>query len=140
LNWGEARSRAGLRGSTFGNGRSMIALALFRVERYADALAMLQMRELPKFAKAAGMLMSPWNVLVVDAPVPYVFWDGDDLIVRAMCHHRLGQPQEAAARLHLARKLWGTPEQRTLQNVGLTHEQLALLHEAETLIEGKARP
>jgi len=173
LRWGEARSRAGVGetgGARFGGGQSntkiwvngrrvadvhvgrtsMIALAHFRLGRYADALAILQKRDVPMISMVAGMLMSPWNLLTIYEPAPVglpgggfavvgvpagwvqndVFTiDPVDVIVRAMCYHHLNQPQEAAACLHLGRDFWGKDEG--------TPEQRALLQEAEALIEEK---
>ena len=104
------------------------------------------------------MLMSPWNLLAafehnnpspggpgdpLAPPGPFVpFWgrvtvsqftfEPMDLALRAMCHHHLGQPKEAEAYLRRTRDLLG--------KAGGSVEQRALLREAETLIEGKARP
>jgi hypothetical protein len=128
----------------------MIGLVQFRLGRYADALASLWQRDVPKLSHAAGMLMSPWNLLTIieESPIEKSpMWRGFDfmpwtitqfafepmdLAVRAMCHHHLGQPKEAGACLWHVRELLGKE--------GGSVEQRVLLREAETLIQGKGRP
>jgi serine/threonine protein kinase/WD40 repeat protein len=143
LRWAEARNRAGAADSTLlgdrhGDrtrpgqmaSRQVISLAQFRLGRYSDALATLRQSDVPKVSAAAGMLMSPWNLLTIQndsfivAPI--------DLAVRAMCHHHLGQPKAAEICLRMTRELLG--------NEGGSVEQRALLREAELLIEGNAKP
>lgn len=147
LRWTEARIRAGINDERalflVGYAEKVTnGLALFRLGRYSDALATLRKRDVRKLTHVAGMLMSPWNVLYYypaqppgnfgSATPPLTMdlftFDPVDLTVRAMCHHHLGQPQEAGASLQQVRRLVGkdsTPEQR------------ALLSEAEALIERK---
>ena len=129
----------------------IIGLAQFRLGRYADSLATLRQSDVPKVSHATGTLMSPWNLLTtIEGHTPLVggFLPGGgygpwqittrlafepmDLAVRAMCHDHLGQSKEAGACLRHARELLGKERGSV--------EQRALLHEAETLIEGKARP
>lgn len=143
LRWVEANKRAGVSDDPT---RPLIpSLAQFRLGRYADALATLRQSDVPKLSRAAGMLMSSWNLLTIigyNESKPRIprKWqrttqldlDPMDLAVRAMCHHHLGQPNEAAVYLRQTRDLLGKE--------GGTVEQRALLREAETLIEGKARP
>jgi len=115
---------------------SVIGLAQFRLGRYSDALATLRQIDVPRVSAAAGMLMSPWNLLTIRNDSFTVEPIG--LIVRAMCHHHLGQPKAAGiclhmAREHMAREMLG-------KKGGGSAEEEALLREAETLIEGKAKP
>ncbi len=163
LCWLEARGRAGVSDEPTTGGSGNLApqtsqyqprrpvltgLAQFRLGRYADALATLQGAKVPMFAEAAGMLMSPWSLLIlmnVERPAgplvaarrvsirTYAF-DPVDLMVRAMCHHHLGHPQEARAWLEQARDMF--PKDRQSINAG----QVAFLREAESLIEGKTQP
>jgi hypothetical protein len=138
LRWAEAKSRAGvidpgLPGQAGQEpSRQIISLAQFRLGRYSDALATLRQIDVPRVSAAAGMLMSPWNLLTIRnhafaiaVPPPV------DLIVRAMCHYRLGQPK-AEISVHAARHV--------LEKDGGSDEQRALLREAELLIEGKGKP
>jgi serine/threonine protein kinase len=148
LRWTETRCRAGVTGNVLdpvGPGRlSMrsltMALALFRVGRYADALTTLRTDDYPFLAEATGMLMSPWSMLHLIV-VPHYFggspgewtiqrfgFHSVDLIARAMCHYHLGQPKEAKGCLQQARKQMGTGVWPA--------SYVALLREAELLIEG----
>jgi hypothetical protein len=148
LRWAEARNRAGV--SEVGGGglllpssrvavssmmgrTSMIGLAQYRLGRYSDALATLQNRDVPMLSVAAGMLMSPWNLLTIRND-SFTF-EPIDLIVRAMCHHQLGQPKAAGICLRMARETW-----RMAKEGRSSAEEEALLREAELLIEGKAKP
>ena len=134
----------------------MIGLVQFRLGRYADSLATLRQSDVPKVSHATGTLMSPWNLLTIieyKSPpglgprgmppggtpewhawqtITNFTFEPMDLAVRAMCYHHLKQPKEAAAYLRHTRELLG--------NEKGSDEQRALLREAETLIEGKAKP
>ncbi len=61
-------------------------------------------------------------------------FDPFDLTVRAMCHHHLGQPKEAAACLRIVHEQWPKVNPESYPELHV------LLAEAETLIEGKPRP
>jgi hypothetical protein len=100
------------------------------------------------------MLTSPWNLpaLIADGGYKARRTDSDDvhdrpswmseftpfdpfdLTVRAMCHHHLGQPKEAAAYLRIVHERWPKVDPERYP------ELHTLLGEAETLIEGKPRP
>jgi hypothetical protein len=75
--------------------------------------------------------MSPFTQLMFKDGVSRLP-DAADLLVRAMCHHHLGQPKEAGICLRMTREMLG-------KEAGSADEK-ALLREAETLIEGKAPP
>ncbi len=143
----------------------VIGLGQFRLGRYAAALASLQAKDVPKLSQSTSVLMSQWNGLMFMQPVnlsgnpgapglgggpgfppggpmgpmgmgspgmpgwQFTF-DPTDLSVRAMCLHHLKRPKEAGACLDFVHKLV----------VPLGDDQRAFVREAETLIEGKARP
>jgi len=152
LRWVKARTRAGVDDlkpvdlNHYRPRRTVIAgLALFHLGRYAEALARLRKSDVPMLSEAAGMLMSPWNVLTMmtyrDPARPdfgvtirtYNF-DPVDLLARAMCHHHLGHPKEAKAYLNQARDI--LPKNAE----AIDADQSAFLREAESLIEGKPHP
>ncbi len=153
LRWGEARIRAGIdlggqRGGVVLTGKPnqpfvrrtfSPALVQFRLNRYAEALALIRKGDVPKLAQATGMLMSPWNVWTnFDQPNeafdltlhPLFAVDPIELCVRAMCHHHLEQPKEAQACLRQVHEL----------EAASGPEGEAFVREAEALIEGKPRP
>jgi WD40 repeat protein len=161
--WTEARIRAGVseESSILADGRFnrpstklTNGLIQFRLGRYTDALATLRSNDISKLSQTAGMLMSPWNLpaLIADGGYKahradrndvqdrpswmseFTQFDPFDLTVRAMCHHHLGQPKEAAACLRIVHERWPKVDPET------NPELHALLGEAETLIEGKPRP
>ncbi len=152
LRWVEARTRAGVDdeqrsflGEYLPRRTTIAGLALFRLGRYAEALAALQKSDVPMYSGAAGMLMSRWNLLTVvpffrdnfrpeDIMLKEFSFDPVDLLVRAMCHHRLGRPKEANACLNQARGI--LPKNAEAINL----DQRPFLSEAESLIEGKPRP
>jgi hypothetical protein len=145
--WAEARTRAGVsyeQENLDGDRRRYLlaGLLLFRLGRYAEALAALRTIDRRFLVDAASMLMSPWSIarLVCYSPSPHGFEldirknvpDPVDLLVRAMCHHHLGHPKEARACLQQARGI--------LAKNGNDAEPARFLHEAESLIEGEPRP
>jgi hypothetical protein len=152
LRWVEARTRAGIEDKaaldllTYLPRRAVISgLALFRLRCYAEALATLRKSDVPMLSEAAGMLMSPWNLLTMmtytypDSFEPEIrirrnYFDPVDLLVRAMCHHRMGNPKEANACLNQARGILPKDEKA----IDAAHR--AFLREAESLIERKPRP
>jgi serine/threonine protein kinase/tetratricopeptide (TPR) repeat protein len=153
LRWVEARTRAGvydlqISHALYVPSSNVIAsLALFRLGRYAEALATLRKSDVRMLSQATGMLMSPWNLLTMmsyetsgnrqespEITIRIFDFDPVDLLVRAMCHHRLGHPKEANARLNQARGI--LPKNTEAINA----DQRAFLREAESLIEGKPRP
>ena len=151
LRWVEARTLAGVVDlpvylDQYRPRRTVIAsLALFRLGRYAEALAALQKSDVSMYSGAAGMLMSRWNLLTVvpffpdNSRIEHIMlkefsFDPVDLLVRAMCHHHLGHPKEAKARLNEARDI--LPKNAE----AIDADQRAFLREAESLIEGKPRP
>lgn len=156
LLWVEVRIRAGVADEQPGPGpgahytrKSNVirGLALYRLGRYAEALGTLRKSDVPMLSQAAGMLMSPWNLLtmmthkkfgnVFNSPeITILTYDFDpvDLLVRAMCHHHLGHPKEAKACLNQARGILPKDAQ------AINADRRAFLREAESLIEGKPRP
>jgi hypothetical protein len=139
LRWAEAKSRAGVVDPPApgqagpGHIRQIISLAQFRLGRYSDALATLRQIDVPRVSAAAGMLMSPWNLLRIRSPsFAIVPPPPIDLVIRAMCHHRLGQTRAAEMDLHAASHVF--------EKEGIHDVQRPLLREAELLIEGKGKP
>jgi serine/threonine protein kinase/WD40 repeat protein len=154
LRWMEARTRAEMNDQPVGGpgeyrprGAVITSLALFRLGRHADALATIRRSDVPMLGEATGMLMSRWNVLTMmryprflPGGVPqgeltirtYAF-DPVDLVVRAMCHHHLANSKEARVCLEQAQGLLAAYQVKNA-------DQQTFLREAESLIEGKARP
>jgi serine/threonine protein kinase len=150
LRWAEAALREGVGGEPVWDeklqtnvlgGTVIVGFAQYRLGRYADALATLRRKDVPVIAGAAGMLISPWNLLtLIHRPVPGGIsnirapnFDPVDLMVRAMCHHHLGHLQEARACLQQLRRMhpmdvYNDPDQR------------AIFQETQTLIEGMTQP
>ncbi len=87
------------------------ALALYRLGRPADALRALAALGLPRPTDAAAGLMSPWAALAVGHAHAEALSDdrrGDStlpLVVEALCHQKLGRPDDARRCLALAREL-----------------------------------
>jgi WD40 repeat protein len=151
LRWVDAQVRAGVAvaseidASQYQPRPGVIAgVALFRLGRYADALAKLHTNDIPMISECVGMLMSPWNdkiVVTINTPKHVYlgsrvveYFDPVDLLERAMCHHHLGHPTEAKACLDQARGILSH------QGPDINGEQRGFLREAESLIMGKPRP
>ena len=120
----------------------ILGIGLFRLGKYADALARLQEQELPLIGKASALLISPWNCFRLMERSPYgnhilvpvrYKYDPVDLLVRAMCHHHLKHSQEAQACLKQARSELQSKDRLS----GPTADQLQFLAEAESADRGK---
>jgi serine/threonine protein kinase/WD40 repeat protein len=130
--------------------RQVLAKALYRVGRYAEALPLLPQREWERhcITQMGRLLMSPWTVAIRKEAFlnrdTELNQDNDRLMEAmaylAMTYHRLGHPDQARAVLaHL--RTWYL---KSRGNLGPDMQSIAdrypdLLREAEALIEGQPR-
>jgi hypothetical protein len=111
--------------------RLLLAIAKYRVGRYAEALSLLEgwqrERELAVVSQVGQFFLLRWPAALLKRPPVQedAVWA---LAFRAMAYHRLGQSDRARAAL------------AGFQVLGKDKEYRDLLREAETLIEGRPPP
>jgi hypothetical protein len=120
--------------------RRILAKALYRVGRYAEALPLLPQREWERhcISQFGQLFLSPWNAALVEKEVDVNDYRIlEEMAYLAMTYHRLGHPDQAQAVLAHLRTLgtWANFPSRLFHTIGNWYPDL--LREAKALIEGK---